>query len=58
MASFKELYLQGKASRTMLDDLVDEWHMQSSDEDESLVTFLGFENLEEYDKVIKDFRLF
>lgn len=57
MASFKDLYLQGKASRTMLDDFVDEWHMQSSVEDESLVEFLGFDNLEEYDKVIKDSRL-
>lgn len=56
MKTFKELYEQGKASRKLLDDLVDEWH-ESFTEDVSLIDFLGFDNLQEYEDAIKNKRL-
>lgn len=53
MVSFKDFYLRGEATREMMDDLVDEWHKQIIDS-KSLVEFLGFDTLEEYENALKD----
>lgn len=53
MESFKTLYEQGKATRDMLDDLVDKWH-NDPHTSLSLVDYLGFETIDDYDSMIKD----